>query len=465
MNLETIRNLILLTGWPVLIIGSIFLTYKAFQFYNSVNRVVFGKLVMIMTGGWLLTMYSLGIVATVAMYANIQSGVYVVLPIFIVWATTMVILTVIDLSWQKEAVTINEFYQDIERKYQSIFEFSPEAILLLDTTGIILASNDRLQEWLDFKTKDIVGKNIVVLPFLTEESKANIMKNFAERLMGKDSASYQVEFFNKQGGRMFGQVVAATVRDKAGNIIRNLTMISDVTERVKLEKLRDDLTHMIAHDLKNPIVSISSSTSLLIEDIGQQISGQQKSLLNNILITCKKLSNLIMDLLQIKNVEDNKLTLKKEKFNPQELVAGLTWIKDLASQKELNLEINASADLWLEADKDLIGRTIENLLSNAIKHTPPKGQITLNIKEESGQLLFEVIDNGQGIPKQYIPMVFDKFFKVEDQNQGSWLDTGLGLTFCKLAVEAHGGKIGVESEPTKGARFFFTIPQQAGVNF
>ena len=465
MTLETIRNLILLTGWPSLIIGSIFLLYKALQFYQDVNRVVFGKLVVIMTAGWLFTMYSLGIVATVAMYLDVATGVYVVLPIFIAWATSMVIVTVINLSWSKEAVTINNFYQDIERKYQSIFDFSPEAILLLDTTGIILASNDRLQEWLDFKTKDIVGKNIVILPFLTEDSKANIMKNFAERLLGKEASSYQVELVNKKGARMFGQVVASTVRDSNGEIIRNLTMISDVTERVKLEKLRDDLTHMIVHDLKNPIASIATSVNLLLQDIVSQLNQQQKDLVYGVLTGCKKLSNLIMDLLQIKSIEDNKLQLNKSRFQVNEIINNLAWTKDMAAQKEINIDIESAPNIALEADKEVITRVLENLLSNAVKHTSPKGKISVKISEKSGKVLFEVIDTGKGIAKQYQPMIFDKFFKVEDPEKRTYLDTGLGLTFCKMVIEAHGGSIGVESEQDKGARFYFTLPQEASVNF
>ncbi len=429
MTLETIRNLILLSGWPALVIGSIFLLYKAIQFYHDVNRVVFGKLVIIMTAGWLFTMYSLGIVATVAMYLNVKIGVYVVLPIFITWATTMVILTAINLSWSKEAITINNFYQDIERKYQSIFDFSPEAILLLDTTGIILASNDRLQEWLGFKTKDIVGKNIVILPFLTEDSKANIMKNFAERLLGKEAPSYQVELVNKKGARMYGQVVAATVRDSKGDIIRNLTMISDVTERVKLEKLRDDLTHMIIHDLKNPIISITGSVRLIMQDIASLINQQQKSLLQNVLTSCKKLSNLIMDLLQIKSIEDDKLQLNKSTFQVSELLENIMWTKDLALQKNIAMDFDAEKSISLEADKEIILRILENLISNAVKHTPPKGKIDVRISEKGKQVKFEVVDSGRGIPKQYQPMIFDKFFKVEDQEEATWLDTGLGLTF------------------------------------
>lgn len=443
MTLETVRILILLSGWPILIIGSLFLLYKSLIFYFDVNKVVFGRLVMIMTAGWLITMYSLGIVATVAMFQNVQTGVFIVLPIFIVWASTMAIIISITLLWSKEAVTINDFYQDIERKYQSIFEFSPEAILLLDPTGVIIATNNRLQEWLGYSTKDIVGKNIVILPFLTEESKAFIMKNFSERLLGKDTSAYQIELVNMKGARMFGQVVAATIRDSKGNIIRNLTMVSDVTERIKLEKLRDDLTNMIVHDLKNPLAGITGSARLLLDKVGGPISGQQKDHLEEILISGNKLLNLIMDLLQIKTIEDNKLSLNISSFAANDLLSTLGWINSLALRKNININTRIQNDLNIKADFDMIARVLGNLLSNAIKHSSSGGTVSLKIEQQKKMTYFEVSDSGEGIPEQYLSHIFEKFFKITDQKFSTGVDTGLGLAFCKMAVEAHHGTIGV----------------------
>ncbi|MFH1826663.1 MAG: PAS domain-containing sensor histidine kinase [bacterium] len=460
MTLETIRNLILLTGWPVLVVGSFFLLYKAIKFYYDVNRVVFGRLVIIMTSGWLFTMYCLGIVSTVAMFDNVIIGVQIVLPIFIFWAASMVVITAIILSWSKEALTINEFYQDIERKYQSIFEFSPEAILLLDTTGIILASNERLHEWLNIKTDSIVGKNIVTLPFLTEESKANVMKNFAERLLGKNPPTYQVELVNQKGARMFGQVVAATVKDKNGEIIRNLTMISDVTERVKLEHLKEDLTNMIVHDLKNPLLALSGLVEFFTHEYSDNLSDKQKELLNNIYYGAKRTSNFTMDLLQINKIEDSNLNLEIGRVSIAELVTNISWLKPIAQQKCLSLSINQPPDLVLEADSKILTRVLENLLLNALKHTKQNGSITVNISEDKTSALFEITDTGEGIPEEYLKTIFNKFFKVETKSQQALYDTGLGLAFCKMAVEAHRGQISVKSKLKEGSKFYFSIPKR-----
>jgi len=165
-----------------------------------------------------------------------------------------------------------------------------------------------------------------------------------------------------------------------------------------------------------------------------------------------------MDLLEVAKLEDNKLEVKKEGLKGDELKASLAWVMNLAQREEKTVALNIEEEIMLKTDKNLLTRVLENLLSNGLKHTPKKGTITLNVRPDGSQMLFEVIDSGEGIPKEYLDKVFEKFFKVESQTMKTKLDTGLGLTFCKLAVEGMGGKIAVESEVGKGSRFFFRLP-------
>ncbi|MBI3335288.1 MAG: HAMP domain-containing histidine kinase [Candidatus Portnoybacteria bacterium] len=112
--METIRTLILITGWPILIGGSIFLVYRSLKFYRDVGKIIWGKVVLLMVVGWLVSMYSLGITATAYMFDNVRNGVIVVLPIFFVWFITMVTITWAVLRWSKEAVTLSAFYRGLE---------------------------------------------------------------------------------------------------------------------------------------------------------------------------------------------------------------------------------------------------------------------------------------------------------------------------------------------------------------
>ncbi|MBU0574043.1 MAG: PAS domain-containing sensor histidine kinase, partial [Candidatus Margulisbacteria bacterium] len=323
----------------------------------------------------------------------------------------------------------------------------------------IIASNDRLQDWMGYKTNEIVGKNIMLLPFLTDESKAAIMKSFSEKLLDQESPAYDVELVNKKGQRKYGQVVAASVKDEKGKVIRNLTMISDVTEKRNLENLREDLRHMIVHDLKNPLVGITNTAELFLDNLLGPITDKQRENLQSMLGSSKKLSNLIMDILQVKSIEEQKMKINKREFQAEEMLKNLAWLNNLALGKKTRFETQCQPGLTINGDPDIITRVIENLASNAIKHTPREGSVALNIKEEKDSILFEVADTGEGIPREYQEKIFDKFFKVKDQSMKTQLDTGLGLAFCKLAVETMGGQIGVESEMGKGSRFYFTLPK------
>lgn len=449
------------TGWPVLVLGSIFIFYLVYKFYLDVKGVVFGRLTMIMVSGWIFTMYCLGIAATVAMYLDVKIGVTVVFPIFVAWAACMAVIFLVVRQWLKQASTINEFYQDIERKYQLIFDVSPEAIVLLDETGTILSTNERLHEWLGYRTEDIVGRQIVSLPFITDASKGLIMKNFALRQAGGPALSYEIEAVNKKGDHKFGRIIEAVLKDSRGKTIRNLSMISDITDRVNLEKLRDNLTHMIVHDLKNPLTGITTTVELFLDGTLGALSEEQTKFLTNIQISSKKLTNLIMDILDVKKLEENKLDLKVVVFPVEDLVKNVSWLNGSAIKEGKKIGINAEKELLLKGDQNLLTRIIENLLSNAVKHTSPGGEIKLSIKKSGQEILFEVADTGEGIPQKYLDHVFERFFTVEDQTMRTKLDTGLGLTFCKMAVEAHGGRIGVESTVGQGSRFYFFLP---GVN-
>ncbi len=247
---------------------------------------------------------------------------------------------------------------------------------------------------------------------------------------------------------------------KEALLAQTLTLVEDKRAKIAaLEKLRDDLTNLIVHDLKNPLTGIVAANELFLTGMLGPLGAEQKKYLELSKISSKKLMNMIMDLLDVGKMEENKLELQKTAFPAEELVKDISWVGYSAQKEEKQVDLRAEKGLIVNADRNLIVRVLENLLTNALKHTPRGGKITLNISRKNNQALFEVVDNGEGIPNEYLGRVFDKFFKVESQTLNTKIDTGLGLTFCKMAVEAHGGKIGVESEVGKGSRFFFSLPQ------
>lgn len=235
---------------------------------------------------------------------------------------------------------------------------------------------------------------------------------------------------------------------------------------IALDRMKDGLTHMIVHDLKNPLTAIMGYLRIVTAKLLGELTDKQLESLTAAFRNSEYLLNMIANLLDISRMEDGQLKLKYETFPIREIVEqNINGLKVLADPEKKTLRMDIPEDLPdLEADKGLLYRVITNLISNAIKHTySEKGQITTTaaVDQQKKIMQINVIDNGEGIPKEYQNKIFDKFMQVETKKLGKKFDTGLGLTFCKLAVEAHGGKIWVESEPEKGSTFSFTIPLKA----
>ena len=246
--------------------------------------------------------------------------------------------------------------------------------------------------------------------------------------------------------------------------------IAEQNEKLReLQKIKEGLTHMIIHDLNNPLSSIIGALDLILL---KESALSQKSLgsMNACLDYCRDLKDMILSLLGIHRMEEGKLNLDIEVSNITELIREVMQQSEFKAMKnQVRLFANGSkAPYTVAIDRGLIKRVILNLLSNAIRHTPTGGKVEvktdLNTADES--IRIQVVDTGNGLAPEYHQKVFDKFEQVGLSQEGVALGSGgLGLAFCKMAVEAHGGKIWVESEGEgQGANFQFTLPVRATAN-
>jgi signal transduction histidine kinase len=228
----------------------------------------------------------------------------------------------------------------------------------------------------------------------------------------------------------------------------------------ELETLRDDLTRMIIHDLRTPLTSVITGIET-IAVIGDLNEGQRE-MMSIALNGGETLLGMINDLLDVEKLESGSMPLEYTVLSVSELVASaVSQVASLAQSKPLTLVQQIAPDLPpLRGDEDKLRRTLVNLLGNAIKFTPSGGTVTITARqsEDEQAMVFSVCDTGEGIPPEAFGRIFEKFGQVESRQGGRTMSTGLGLTFCKLAVEAHGGEIGVESVPGDGSTFCFTIP-------
>lgn len=253
----------------------------------------------------------------------------------------------------------------------------------------------------------------------------------------------------------------------------------------ELETLRDDLTYMIVHDLRTPLTSIMTGLSTL--GYSEHLDAGDRELLEISLSGGHTLLGMINDLLDVSKMEDGSLTLQKTTLQAETLIdKAMQQVRALTIDKRLTLTREIAAGLpSFSGDAEKLVRTLVNLLGNAIKFTPPGGTITISVRiegrneqteikasEEKNQnaqsdecplyptpfaLLFSVRDTGEGIPRDAFERIFQKFGQVESRKAGRKMSTGLGLTFCKMVVEAHDGRIWVESELSHGSTFLFSL--------
>jgi len=255
--------------------------------------------------------------------------------------------------------------------------------------------------------------------------------------------------------RLLEQEVAAREREVA---LRQ-ELEANYDRLKELEKLRDSLTHMVVHDMRQPLMSLKGGLESMVYLGG--LRPDQRELLDISIRGGETLLGMINDLLDISMMEAGSLRLDRRPLDPGPIVeSAIRQVEQLAHQKQLALTTRLHPSMPLvSADEEKLRRTLVNLLGNAVKFTPDGGSVTLGAGPLPSEpsVLFRVADTGEGIPREAFGRIFEKFGQVETRKGGRRMSTGLGLTFCKMAVEAHGGRIWVESDPSKGSTFSFTI--------
>lgn len=228
----------------------------------------------------------------------------------------------------------------------------------------------------------------------------------------------------------------------------------------RLEKLRDDLTHMVVHDLNSPLLVIFGLLNLLEEDEAQKLSAGVRKLVTLARLSAEELRTMIRSILDVSKLETGAMKLQGEPCDLATLVrVAVAATQPLPGNRTVTVDAPDVSPAVL-ADVVLMRRVFQNLLGNAVRYTPTGGDIRVTVTASDSEVRIAVIDAGPGIAPENHQRIFEKFGQVEDpaHRQG----TGLGLTFCKLAVEAHGGRIGVDSAVGHGSTFWLTLPRLNG---
>jgi two-component system sensor histidine kinase/response regulator len=233
----------------------------------------------------------------------------------------------------------------------------------------------------------------------------------------------------------------------------------------ELQKVRDDLMKMIVHDLKAPLTSILATLEMMRDGDFGAFTDPQSRALSDAEGKAEDLLGLIEDLLEVARIEERTLPLVPEQIAPAALLSEIVYDWHLRFQQEgatATVDVADDAPVFT-ADKALVKRVISNLVQNAVNHSPGPVTLKLAARADAKGILVTVSDDGPGIPAEYQEIIFRKFEQVYAQHAPRVRSSGLGLTFCRLAVESHGGRIWVTSTEGEGSTFYVQLPLEPKV--
>ncbi|MCA9979675.1 MAG: GAF domain-containing protein, partial [Anaerolineales bacterium] len=332
--------------------------------------------------------------------------------------------------------------QAAENRYMGLFQDNIDPIILTDKVGRIIEVNGRAIELLEYERTELLRMRInqlhpVETGLLGERSFQPIqtrqIKMFTSEIITKNRKRTPVEVYAKRIYMGDNQLLQ--------------WIYHDITQQVELSQMRDDLMAMLFHDLRSPLSNIISSLAIVLEDLP---SGMDESVVNMLDVAMKSsqgLQRLVKSLLDINRLEAG------HPINNQKAVMVVSLIDEAqeivqatVSRRGITIERMLASDVVSAyVDEDMIRRVIINLMDNALKYSQDGQVVTVEVRRlaDEGMLHVAVSDQGPGIPRRYREVIFEKFRRIEDKQARKGI--GLGLAFCRLAVEAHGGRIWVDS--------------------
>jgi two-component system phosphate regulon sensor histidine kinase PhoR len=349
-----------------------------------------------------------------------------------------------------------------EKDYlQTILKGMMEGVLIVDGRGRILMVNDALRNVLSL-TSDVTDK--MPLEVIRNAELEGAITNVARE--GKNMAlELNVAV---PGGRIFevnvvGILPSSNSTGKGSEGVRGaVAVFHDITRLKELEKIRQDFVANVSHELRTPLTTIKGYAETLLEGaLKEEVASQFVQVIKK---HTDRLTKIVEDLLMLSKIESKEFQLKIEVIPLPDFISDvIDFVKEAAEKKKISIsQSKIPSSLAVEADRNYLEQVLINLLDNAIKYTHEGGGVMiLAIEKDQREIQFSIEDNGIGIPKEDIPRIFERFYRVDKGRSQELGGTGLGLSIVKHLVQAHGGRIWVESQLEKGSTFYFTLPARS----
>lgn len=341
----------------------------------------------------------------------------------------------------EEIIQLRKDQQALLDRVRHLVKNFPLGLIVLDKNQKIEAVNDKTMEYFQYTGEEM--KNLHV-SLLFPEVKAIEVGAQPVRLMAR-----------RKNGETFVVEIAVNMFSMSGGS-QLFVSVQDITERSRLEQLRRDLIGMVSHDLRTPLTAVRLTLEMVNEEVFGPISDRGHRSVGQAVSAAGYLTSLVENLLDAEKAESGGIEVDINETTVHQIIEKA--ISVIPKERGITVETDYTNDS-IKVDRDRIVQVLINLITNAIKYSPDNGKVLVLAGMEGVVAKFQVIDQGPGIPKDMQTLVFERYRQLQQAHGTKRKGFGLGLAICKALVEAHKGRIWVESNPEKGgSKFCFTVP-------
>ena len=339
------------------------------------------------------------------------------------------------------------------KRLNSILSYMTDGVLATNRRGQIIMINDMAKRQLGVERDEALNQNILELLKIDDEYELRDLITQSPELM-IDSQDVNGEYISIR-------VRFALVRRESGFISGLVAVLHDTTEQEKEERERRLFVSNVSHELRTPLTSVKSYLEAL--DEGALSEPVAPDFIKVSLDETNRMMRMVTDLLHLSRIDNATSNLDVELINFTAFITFILNRFDKIKSQDENLKYELIRDypitsVWIEIDTDKMTQVIDNILNNAIKYSPDGGKVTVSMKTTDDQMILSISDQGLGIPKQDLPKIFDRFYRVDRARSRAQGGTGLGLAIAKEIIKQHNGFIWAKSEYGKGSTFTIVLP-------
>jgi PAS domain S-box-containing protein len=355
-----------------------------------------------------------------------------------------------------EEMNIHQLISE-KKKSETIVESIADPIIVTDNEGLVVLMNKAASEVLDVDADTVNGTSLVGV--LKDERWAKRLSSEPidqqERLPGDELMTLE-----RRGRRLYLRPRQTKILDADRRVEGTVTLLQDVTRFKDLDEMKTEFLATVSHEFRTPLTSINMTVDILSNEVVGNINAKQRELLLAAKDDCDRLGKLVKELLDLSKLEARQQEMKVESVNVSDLIdESLKPLKLPFKQKQITLNTVVTPDaLYVTGNRQQLTWVITNLASNALRFTAEGGSVNISVRKQTDAICVAVTDTGPGIPQQAQRTIFDKFVQIKEPAETTPGSVGLGLAIAREVVEAHEGRIWVESIEGKGSTFFFTLP-------